>query len=179
VNKTNHFISAHQNGSQLGTDWNKDVYKLQYLLYLHIRNGGNLFNLVRLRAKTKVRKVLIRKMRFADDSALIAHSREALQRLTSSLAHAGREFCFTISLKKINVLGQVICSATSVEIEEFTISSNLCMDTELYKMIGKAETAMARLTKRVWDNANRTTKINMDGYKACVLSKTASPTRTS
>ena len=113
-----------------------------------------------MRAKTKVRKRLIREMLSADDAALTAHSEEAFQRLMSSFAHAGRKFGLTISLKKNNKLGQ--CSAyPRVQIhdyilevvEEFlylgiTISSNLCLDRELDERIDKAAKAMARLTKR-------------------------------
>ena len=43
--------------------------------YIHTRSDGSLFDLSRLRAKTKVRKVLIREMLFADDAALISHQR--------------------------------------------------------------------------------------------------------
>ena len=43
-------------------------------VYLHTRSDGHLFNLPRLRAKTKVRKVLIRELLFADDAALTAHA---------------------------------------------------------------------------------------------------------
>ena len=47
-------------------------------IFLHTRSDGNLFNLARLRAKTKVRRALIREMLFADDAALTAHTEEAL-----------------------------------------------------------------------------------------------------
>ena len=43
-------------------------------VYLNTRIDGHLFNLARLRAKTKVRKVLIRELLFADDAALNAHA---------------------------------------------------------------------------------------------------------
>ncbi|XP_067895355.1 uncharacterized protein [Heterodontus francisci] len=43
-------------------------------IFLHTRSGGRLFNLACLRAKTKVRKVLIRELRFADDAALTSHT---------------------------------------------------------------------------------------------------------
>ena len=46
-------------------------------VYICTRSDGKLFNLSRLRAKTKVRRVLIREMLFADDAAL-AHTVEAL-----------------------------------------------------------------------------------------------------
>ena len=71
-------------------------------VYLHTRRDGNLFNLARLSAKTKVRKVLIREMLFADNAALTAHTKDASQRLISFFARACSEFGFTISLKKTN-----------------------------------------------------------------------------
>lgn len=152
-------------------------------VYLHTRSDGNLFNLARLRAKTKVRKVLIREMLFADDAALAAHTEESLQRLISCFAHACREFGLTISLKKTNVMGQDVSSAPNISIGDYTlevvedfaylgstISHNLSLDTELNKRIGKAATAMARLTKRVWNNSSLTINTKMKVYQACVLS---------
>ena len=75
-------------------------------VYCLTRTNGNLFNLARLRAKTKVRSVLIREMLFADDAAVTAHTEEALQRLSSSVANACSEFGLTFSLKKTNIMGQ-------------------------------------------------------------------------
>ena len=49
------------------------------------KSDGCLFNLARLRTKTKVRKVLIREMLFADDPAVNALTEEVLQRLLNSL----------------------------------------------------------------------------------------------
>ena len=51
-----------------------------------------------------------------------------------------------------------------------TISSNLSLDAELNTRIGKAASAVARLTKRVWSNAMLTTNTKMRVYQACVLS---------
>ena len=50
-------------------------------VYLHTRTYGNLFNLSRLKAKTKVKQFVIRDMLFADDAAVVAHSQEHLQTL--------------------------------------------------------------------------------------------------
>jgi len=41
---------------------------------LHTRSTGGLFNLSRLRAKTKTISVLVREILYADDAALVAHS---------------------------------------------------------------------------------------------------------
>ena len=152
-------------------------------VYIHTRSSGGLFNLARLRARTKVLKVLIRELLFADDAALAAHSEEALQRLIDRFAAACKEFGLTISLKKTEVMCQDANNAPSISIEEHTlrvvdrftylgstISSNLSLDSELDTRIGKAATAMARLTKRVWDNDMLTVNTKMRVYQAVVLS---------
>lgn len=51
-----------------------------------------------------------------------------------------------------------------------TISSNPSLDAELNTRIGKAATAMSRLTKRVWDNIMLNTNTKMRVYQACILS---------
>ncbi|XP_076056168.1 uncharacterized protein LOC143034109 [Oratosquilla oratoria] len=88
-------------------------------VHLNTRNDGSLLNLARLRAKTKVWKVLIREMLFADEAALTVHT----------------------DIKKTNVMGQDVSSIPSISIDghileavdEFTyldstISSNLSLD---------------------------------------------------
>lgn len=48
-------------------------------VYLHNRSDGQLFNLARLKAKTKVRKVIIRELLFADDADITSHTEQQLQ----------------------------------------------------------------------------------------------------
>ena len=152
-------------------------------VFIHTRSDGGLFNLARLRAKTRIRRVLIRELLFADDAGLVAHTEAALQRLIDCFAAACTEFGLTISLKKTQVLGQDVSSAPSISIgnhtlevvDKFTylgstISSNLSLDAELNTRIGKAMTVMARLAKRVWDNTMLTVNTKMRVYQACVLS---------
>ena len=50
------------------------------------------FNLSRLKAKTKVRTVLMKEMLFADDAAVTSHTEEGLQQLINQLVHACKEF---------------------------------------------------------------------------------------
>ena len=75
-------------------------------IYFHTRSDDRLVNLARLRAKTKVRKALIRDMLFADDAAVATHTHEELQSLTDCFSQACKDFGQTISLKKTNVRGQ-------------------------------------------------------------------------
>lgn len=75
-------------------------------IYLRTRSDGKLFNLSRLKAKTKIRETLIRDMIFADDAAVVTHTQEELQSLMSRFSMACKDFGLTISLKKTNVLSQ-------------------------------------------------------------------------
>ena len=54
-------------------------------IYIYTRSDGKLFNLARLKAKSKICKVFIRELLFADDAALTSHSAENLQRLVEGL----------------------------------------------------------------------------------------------
>ena len=152
-------------------------------VHLHTRSDGKLFNLKRLRAKTKIRKVLIREMLFADDAALSSHTEEDLQRLMDRFSHACKEFGLTISIKKTNVMGQNVPSPPAISIDNevlevtdhftylgSTITSNLSLDAELDKRIAKAAAVMAQLSKRVWTNKQLTLNTKLKVYQACVLS---------
>ena len=123
------------------------------------------------------------KMLFADDVVLSSHTQEGLQRLVNCLAHACREFGLIISLKKTNVMGHDISEVPSISIrdyapevvENFTylgsdVSSNLSLEAAINKRIGKAASAMSRLSTRVWENTNLTTNTKIKVYNACVLS---------
>ncbi len=75
-------------------------------VYVRYRMDGSLFNLRRLQAHTKTLEQLILDLLFADDAALVAHTEQALQRLTSCFADACRLFGLEVSLKKTEVLHQ-------------------------------------------------------------------------
>ena len=152
-------------------------------IYLCTRSDGRLFNLARLRTKTKVREALIRDMLFADDAAVASHTQRGLQSLMDRFSQACKDFGLTISLKNANVLGQGTESPPIITIDEYeldavhqfthlgsTITDNLSLDAELDKRIGKAATTLARLTTRVWINLKLTTKTKMAVYNACVIS---------
>ena len=131
-------------------------------IYLRTRSDGKLFNLFRLRAKSKVQLKCLHDLLFADDAAVIAHSAEELQQLMTHFSEACRDFGLTISLRKTQVMGQDVDSKPSISIFDHeldvvhdfvylgsTISDSLSLDTELDKRIGRAATTMSRLTKRV------------------------------
>ena len=61
-------------------------------ILLHTRSDGRLFNLGRLKAKTKIRRILIRDLLLADNAAVVAHSAQHLQALLDRFSLASNEF---------------------------------------------------------------------------------------
>ena len=90
-------------------------------VYLDTRTDVKLFNVARLRAKTKVRRVLIRAMLFADDAALSTHTEEDLQQLMDRLSLACKEFGLTINIKKTNVMVQDVVMLPSINTDNLTL----------------------------------------------------------
>ena len=92
-------------------------------IYLRTRSDGKLFNLARLRAKTKVTIKRSRDFLFADDAAVATHSEEELQMLIDRFASACREFGLTISQKKTQVMGQGTDSPPCIKIAEYKLEA--------------------------------------------------------
>ena len=129
---------------------------------LRTRTDRELFNLSRLRAKTKAQLWCLRIFLFADDAAETAHSAKDLhQLLMTRFSDACQDFGLIISLKKTQVMGQDTDSPPAISINDHeleiihdfvylgsAISDTLSLDTELNRRIGKAATTMTRLTKK-------------------------------
>ena len=152
-------------------------------IYFRTRSDGRLFNLARLRAKTKVRKVLIRDMLFADKAAIATHTQEELQSLMDCFSQACEQFGLTIGLKKTNILGQDTEAPPVITIDDYeldavcqftylgsTSSDNLSMDAEIDKRIGKAASILARLTARLQTSPELSVKTTMAVDNVCVTS---------
>ena len=152
-------------------------------IYLHTRSDGGLFNLSRLKAKTRVRQRTIRDMLFADDAAIVASSEQALQSLVDQFAKSCSEFGLTISIKKTEVLAQGVETPPSITlngellnvVNDFTylgstVADDLSLDKELNRRIGRACNTFAKLVPRVWENKKLSSNTKVAVYKACVLS---------
>ena len=152
-------------------------------VYMHTRMDGDLFNLQRLRSKKNIEEVIIRDLLFADDAAIVAHTAEDLQTLLDKLSQACTNFGLTISIAKTKVMVQGVDDMPDMKInnnqleivQDFTylgslLTSNLSLEKEIDRRIGKAYTTLSRLTERVWENNALTTHTRILVYKACVLS---------
>ena len=152
-------------------------------VYFHTRSDGGLFNISRLRARTKRSPRTARDMLFADDAAFVANTEADLQNLMDRFSKAAEEFGMKISIKKTNILAQgteiipdIKVNSESLEVVgEFTylgstIAANLSLDSELNRRIGRASSTFAKLSHKVWENSKLSIKTKIDVYKACVLS---------
>ena len=74
--------------------------------YLYTRSDDNLFNLSRLRAKTKIEKVFVRELLYADYAALVSQSESELQRMVDALADSCTRISLTTSRTETEVMGQ-------------------------------------------------------------------------
>ena len=122
-------------------------------VYIQSRQSADLFNAAHFRAKTKSTRKLMRELLFADDSALVVHSAEEMQKIVDAFSDVSKKFGLKINIKKTEVLYQPNSTRTReedimvdgnklnsvLEITYFgsTISSNGCIDDEIQRRMAK------------------------------------------
>ena len=62
------------------------------------RQSADLFNVAHFRAKIKTTRILTRELLFADDSALVAHSAEEIQKIVDAFSDASKKFGLKINI---------------------------------------------------------------------------------
>jgi hypothetical protein len=155
-------------------------------VYIQSRQDADLYNVAHFRAKTKCTLQLIRDLLFADDSALLAHSPEEIQRIIDAFSEASKKFGLKINIKKTEVLYQPDRARTKeVDIKvdgvklnsvpEFTylgstVSNDGRIDVEIQKRMAKASAAFGRLRQRLWNNHHVSTRVKGKIYRAVVIS---------
>ena len=75
-------------------------------VYIQSRQSADLFNVAHFRAKTKTTQILVRELLYADNSALVAHSAEEIQRIVDAFSDASKNFGLKSNIKKTEVLYQ-------------------------------------------------------------------------
>ena len=79
---------------------------MEHGVYIQSRQSADLFNVAHFRAKTKTTRILTRELLFADDSALVAHSAEEMQKIMYAFSDASKKFGLRIIIKNTEVLYQ-------------------------------------------------------------------------
>ncbi len=165
---------------------NHAIKDLQEGVYIKYRLDGSLFDLRRLKAKTKCLKDLIMEALFADDCSLMAHSERDLQVMLNHFSEASKLFGLTISLSKTEVLFQPAPNTQNIppaihiedtklaNVDQFkylgsSISQDGLVDNEIQARICKASQALGRLKHRVFKEHNIRMSTKISVYKAVVL----------
>ena len=165
-----------------------NAYKLNNKgVYIQTRPGADLFNLSQFKAKRKTRQQLVRELMFADDTALIAHSPEDIQDITSLFVEVATAFGLRINMRKTEVLYQPckldpqppidvkMAETTLGNVSRFTylgstVTTDARLDVELQTRMAKASASFGRLNVRLWRNKDVSTKVKCQVYRAVILS---------
>ena len=150
-------------------------------VYIQSRQNADLFNVAHFRAKTKTTRILMRELLFADDSALVAHSAEDMQKIVDAFSYASKKFCLKININKtenstrtreedIMVDGNRLNSVLKFTYLGSSISSIRCNDDEIQRRMAKASASFGRLRQRLWNNHHVSTRVKGKIYRAIVLS---------
>ena len=146
--------------------------------------NGSLFNQWRLQAHTKTQGRLMWDLLFTDDASLVTHTERALQYITTffadtALQHQGQPQEDRGSSPAHSTGSLPSCPVTIVEteresVQQFTypcgiISSDARINKKVDNRLAKANGALGRLYKRVWNNKNLKNKTKILVYLAVVL----------
>lgn len=147
-------------------------------------DGGGIFNIARLKARTKVSYTTIIEIVYADDLCFVAESPMGLQRLITALAESSHKFGLKISVKKTEVMAfdtlnrgpfQMRLGDDQLkQVDHFkylgsTITSKCLLDSEINRRIGAAAAAFGRLRIKVFRSHDIRLPTKVAVYRAVVL----------
>ena len=155
---------------------------------LRHRIDGNLFNLRRLKAITKVKETVIRDFLFADDCSLNNHTEAEMQSTVDKFSTACTNFGLTISTstKKTEVMFQpapgqphlepsiTVSDKTLTAVHKFTclgstLSNDAVIDAEVDCRTAKASSPFGKINDTVWEHKGISSATKLKVYHAVVL----------
>jgi hypothetical protein len=154
---------------------------------LKFRLDGDIFNLKRLYAKTKIQKTSLLELLFADDAAVCATSESEMSEVIHSFYHVFSLFGLTMALKKTEIMFQKALSNLNapdpkVEVNGYELkvvkkfkylggqlAENAKLDEEINFRIQRASANFSRLYQRVWKKRHLTIKLKAQIYRTTVV----------
>ena len=149
--------------------------------------NGKLFNIVRLKAKTKTQLHHVTELLFANDTALVAHSESGIQRLVDIFSAASGRMGLQINTSKTEVIyqpspnnttprkpdikinGETLKVVNSFKYLGSTLTPDNRADKEISCRIQSACAAYAKLGKKQWNRPEIRLSTKCKVYKAVVL----------
>jgi hypothetical protein len=154
------------------------------MIEIAFRFDGELFNLWRLSAKTKISKTTVVEFQYADDNAIAAQSEKDLQTVLDAFQFAYTPLGLTINATKTKVIFQhspkhIIKTQPSIKtgdilLENLTylgsiVSSNTYVDAEISHRIQQAAAAFGKLKSRVFQDGDIRLDTKIKVYKAIIV----------
>ena len=150
------------------------------------RLDGKLFNLARLRSRTKTQKLCLMELQYADDNAICASSERDLQTIMNAFHEAYTRLGLTVNIRKTQVLYQPpprrphqtpfikVDDQVLENVDHFpylgsNLSSDTTIDKEIQHRLSCASAAFGRLRTRVFDDRNIFAKTKIQVYEAIVI----------
>ena len=156
-------------------------------VFIHTRADGRLFNIARLKAKTKIRKELIMDLLFADDTALVAHEESHIQEMVDCFSRTAQKIGLQINIGKTEVMyqpapdrlhpgepsitinGEDLKVVATFKYLGSTVDINNRVDREISCRIQSASSSFGKLEKRLWSRNGIRLETKCKVYKAVVL----------
>ena len=155
-------------------------------IVLNYRTDRNLFDLKKLKAKSKIIQCDIIELQYADDCALVAHTAEELQQMLALMSNFYQKLGLCINVQKTEVMrycalpsdteqqdalnGASLKEVNSLKYLGSHLSASCQMDDELHYRIGQASGAFGRLRSRVFNNHGLSLKTKVLVYHAVCIS---------
>jgi len=151
------------------------------------RIDGDLFDLRRLQAASKVQTAIIRDLLFADDCAFVVHSTTALQTLFTQFFNTAKRFGLMVSMKKTETMFQAYPLSPAAKVTVMAgethltsddrfcylgsyLSNTITVDIDVSSRLAKAGDAFGKLQRRLWDEYSVALPTKIVVYQAVVLS---------
>lgn len=153
---------------------------------VEFRLDGNLFNIRRLQATTKLHRDRVLELQYADDCALVSHTPQDLQSVLTAAVRAYSRMGLTVNTTKTEVVCQWSATipptppAFTVADEQLSVvpsfkylgsilSEDSSIDNEVQNRIKQASAAFGRLRRRVFQNKNLHLRTKVCVYQAICI----------
>ena len=154
---------------------------------IRYRIDGKIFNLSRLKAKSKTSKTTIVEVQYADDNGVAALNEADLQTILNAFDYAYSKLGLKINTKKTEVIFQpapddntrtppniILRDNVLKNVETFSylgsiVSIHADIDAEIDQRLQKAAAAFGKLRKRVFEDPDIRTTTKIKVYRAIVL----------
>ena len=152
----------------------------QFSIKIRFRYDGDLFDLSRLKAKTKTLIEFIREAQYADDIAIFSDSPLGLQTLLTAYNNMAKRMGLFINIKKTESMcigPEVTFFIDDVPIKNVSrfkylgsiVTSDCSMNAELVARIQATSSGYGRLRERVFDSHDLTVSTKLKVYVQCLM----------